>query len=795
MNRVKRKSIKLVSLILLALFSLTILDVASPGSTRLFVDPPEIRDDTLQAGSAFTVDLNVSDVTDLYGWQVNMSWDSSMVEVKWHKSYSDRSGEHVGHGNGTQTVFQLDRKPVEENTETIYVFVTNESLGHGNDVTTTFWLDHTPAQDESETIYVPVTGENVGTGDGSTTDFALDNVPVREESEIIYVSGVNLTRYLNYTIDYPSGHITFMEPPANGAPITADYEWLHGERDVDYTIDYTTGNVTFTDPPVTCTDLTVDYIWLNYTRNVHYTINYTTGEITFAVAPPNCTDIGADYTWWTPIYHTFEGAFLKGPFQFDTHPYQHATLPYSEQTETATTSSTTQTGWTTYPLHMPAYTIPEALDASDGIYAQAQTDNAEEVLGSFGFVTGSMSFVAQLEVTVESSTTQTDPLEQDKIEIQVTGDNGGSWGPIHTVDVFYTEYNRTVDVTDDFAWTPSMLSDANFKVSMRYRKFGATTTRIRVNSLRVRAVDSLAVADPEDAYDVSYDTYASFGYNQTGNFTVYDFSHDFPSGVPFPAQEYSTIVQVDFNMKYSASAAVDDEYKIAYYVYPSQTETVLVDWTSSSVSLGNYTWADQSEPNGFGWTWVDVSNTRIVVETKVNSGADSDALFREYEAWLTIWYERPTTKVNKVENAKGYCLLSVITNGDYPGQSGNGTLGTIEFEVLDYGETNLTITDPVRTYLLDPDQAYIAHTTEDGYFTNRIPGDIQGDTSGTPPDGDVDMFDFFAFADHYATDAGDPNYNILADLQGDTSESYPFPDGDVDMFDFFAFADNYTKEI
>ncbi len=70
---------------------------------------------------------------------------------------------------------------------------------------------------------------------------------------------------------------------------------------------------------------------------------------------------------------------------------------------------------------------------------------------------------------------------------------------------------------------------------------------------------------------------------------------------------------------------------------------------------------------------------------------------------------------------------------------------------------------------------------------------MQGDTLGTPPDKDVDRYDFGAFADAYGSSLGDPRYNRLADLQGDTAGT--LPDGDVDRYDFGAFADNYGRSI
>jgi len=49
-------------------------------------------------------------------------------------------------------------------------------------------------------------------------------------------------------------------------------------------------------------------------------------------------------------------------------------------------------------------------------------------------------------------------------------------------------------------------------------------------------------------------------------------------------------------------------------------------------------------------------------------------------------------------------------------------------------------------------------------------------------DGDIDIFDFAAFADAYGSEVGDPNYNAIGDFNND---------GDIDIFDFVAFAEVY----
>jgi len=414
-----------------------------------------------------------------------------------------------------------------------------------------------------------------------------------------------------------------------------------------------------------------------------------------------------------------------------------------------------------------------------------------------------MSSVATLEVGVQSSTTESDIAEQDKLEIEVSNDGGTSWGPTHTVNVYVSELTAWVDVTDDFAWTPSMLADANFKVRMRYKQIGATATRIRVNYLAAKTLDMLIVENPSSAYDKVTDSYASFSYSETtGGFTVFGFARGFPYETTCPVGiRTSTISRVDFNMRYWANAStVGDRYRIVYYVDPSPTATVLVDWTSTGKPLDSYAWPDQPEPNDGVWDWTDISNMRFTVETD-RVGGDPDAVFREYEAWVTVHYIRPTTMDERINQDAGWCVFSALTWGKYPGVAGSGTLATVEFEVLGYGDTILDIYNPGMFLIgIDPyTNPYVARwtsimfTPENGYFRNTIPGDIQGDPDGTPPDGDVDTYDFFAFATRYGSHEGDPNYNPLADLQGDTPGS--LPDGDVDRYDFFAFATNYGRSI
>jgi hypothetical protein len=127
--------------------------------------------------------------------------------------------------------------------------------------------------------------------------------------------------------------------------------------------------------------------------------------------------------------------------------------------------------------------------------------------------------------------------------------------------------------------------------------------------------------------------------------------------------------------------------------------------------------------------------------------------------------------------------------------------------VIGYGASDIhisdTVSDPptilggydiaVEDYYEIIDGTLESEKLGHGLFRNTLPGDIQGDTTGSLPDGDVDYYDFLAFAAAYLSTSGQPRYNPLADLQGDTSGSPS--DGDVDYYDFLKFAGNYLKTI
>jgi len=85
--------------------------------------------------------------------------------------------------------------------------------------------------------------------------------------------------------------------------------------------------------------------------------------------------------------------------------------------------------------------------------------------------------------------------------------------------------------------------------------------------------------------------------------------------------------------------------------------------------------------------------------------------------------------INVTDNANGYSALGESILGGVPGITGDGQLVSLEFLVVGYGSTNLTIetSGTLPTTLLESALGIITSDTTDGYFRNKYPGDVDGD--------------------------------------------------------------------
>jgi hypothetical protein len=76
---VNRRAIVVVCLLAILVVVVAYIILSSPSSTVLFVEPKSVQGTT---GQSFTVNVSISNVADLYGWQLELSWNSSVLNAK-----------------------------------------------------------------------------------------------------------------------------------------------------------------------------------------------------------------------------------------------------------------------------------------------------------------------------------------------------------------------------------------------------------------------------------------------------------------------------------------------------------------------------------------------------------------------------------------------------------------------------------------------------------------------------------------------------------------------------------------
>jgi len=152
-------------------------------------------------------------------------------------------------------------------------------------------------------------------------------------------------------------------------------------------------------------------------------------------------------------------------------------------------SSSTTTGWTT----------PENAYVSDDAYASTSSKNVYATYSDYGFYAYDGG-IASVEVGIEHKT-----AGNEEIHVRVSGDGGSNWSPVpHVItanpgsDLF-----EWIDVTGDLSWTPSMLTDANFRVEIKHQVVGGAK-ETSVDWLPVRVTyDPVADLDDSGLVDIT----------------------------------------------------------------------------------------------------------------------------------------------------------------------------------------------------------------------------------------------------------------------------------------------------
>lgn len=116
--------------------------------------------------------------------------------------------------------------------------------------------------------------------------------------------------------------------------------------------------------------------------------------------------------------------------------------------------------------------------------------------------------------------------------------------------------------------------------------------------------------------------------------------------------------------------------------------------------------------------------------------------------------------INQINDAEGWLNYAVTQEFTAPaGVNGNGVLATVNFTVDDYGASVL---DLYEIKLIDSYNDLIYHEVIDGYFSNKLAGDANGD-------GTVDIFDIGTISAHWypGPPVGPLGYDIKADMNLD----------------------------
>lgn len=83
-NKALKKKFSIVMIAILCFSFITMQPInpsVAPTLPKVFVDPPETKDHSKGVGSTFTIKVNVSNVENLYGWQINMTFNPAVVNT------------------------------------------------------------------------------------------------------------------------------------------------------------------------------------------------------------------------------------------------------------------------------------------------------------------------------------------------------------------------------------------------------------------------------------------------------------------------------------------------------------------------------------------------------------------------------------------------------------------------------------------------------------------------------------------------------------------------------------------
>ena len=217
------------------------------------------------------------------------------------------------------------------------------------------------------------------------------------------------------------------------------------------------------------------------------------------------------------------------------------------------------------------------------------------------------------------------------------------------------------------------------------------------------------------------------------------------------------------------------------FVDPAKNITDYEDLPIGSTVTFNINISDVT--NLFSWQINMSWNPSILNVSRIIAG---DFLLQTTSGNKTAAYQLGFV-INTTDNAKGYTAMAESILGDAPGisVSGGGRLCSIEFLIVGYGWTDLTIrlTGRLPTKLLNSTGNVVPLPTENvlnGWFDNRITGDANGN-------GIVTISDMGEISDHWTgPPPGVYPYAPYCDLNDD---------GRIGISDMGIVSDNWGREV
>jgi hypothetical protein len=384
------------------------------------------------------------------------------------------------------------------------------------------------------------------------------------------------------------------------------------------------------------------------------------------------------------------------------------------------------------------WATPNNAWASDGAYASSSTNAASQIYQSYGFNSNIPvgATITKVEVGLEAFTTTNWGLN-----ITVSWDAGVTWSLVQPNLLQTSDPNAVLwnDFTSATSWTSTKLSDGNFRVRIFAWQTSGGAGTVNLDWLPARVTWK---SSSVDVRIVRPDSSAISLLN----------SIPFNATQPWTYLRTGIISPTVFNLA--------GTYQIQ----------LVTDLRTNAIGTGNYVQVN----------WDDVGLMLLIA-----GGAPSTYWSPQYKRYAT--------------NNTLYCAGTMIGTPFVTATPvvGGGTLATVKV-LVGYGVSHFDLYNTILTTVgLPPGYPPIplAHVSADGYFDNRIPGDISGPenppSSGLYPyDSQVSIYDLNYLGKAFGTG------NATADFTGPEnpggSGSYP-PDGIVDVRDLHKLGKNYGR--